>query len=227
MATAPPQQHRGRALLSVALSTRVAALPTDIALVAVRTASRLDLHLVRGWEALRCFQRTGATSNSALLFEHRPSSPRRFLRGTRGCDRVRWRHFAHSRTRGSPRWTCFVRRHGDGDDHRHLGERHQLGVAHPRLRAERGALCVGSGRGSIRRRSSQHRCPRRATRWGSGDITCRVIVTLFFLAVGSRGRTCRLLSAPRLGEMALSQLSDLARDARRYSEAIQSAKVPR
>ncbi|MGA2530978.1 MAG: DoxX family protein [Acidimicrobiales bacterium] len=37
-ATAPSLRHSGRALLRLALSTRVAALPTDLALVAVRTA---------------------------------------------------------------------------------------------------------------------------------------------------------------------------------------------
>jgi len=37
-ATAPVRRRRGRGLLRVVLSTRVAALPADLALVAVRTA---------------------------------------------------------------------------------------------------------------------------------------------------------------------------------------------
>ena len=65
-----------RAVLATLLSTRTAPLPTDIALIAVRTALAVDLHLPRRPETLRVVRRPGLDRSADVLREHRRTCTR-------------------------------------------------------------------------------------------------------------------------------------------------------
>ena len=161
-ATVPRRRGRARATIGCRPSARVsAALPADLALVAVRTALAWIFIWYGAGKLFGAFNGPGL-HQSALFFSNTAHlRPGGFFAVLGGVIEFGGGISLSSRARCSPRRTCLVRRHGHGDDHRHLGERHQFGVADPGLRLEHGARRAGSGCRGVRRRSIQHRRPRR------------------------------------------------------------------
>ncbi len=151
MATVPNPAHqsRVRAWLAAVVSTRKGRSPSRRRPGRGASRSCVDLRLLRGPEAVRGVQRAGHSPDRALHGEHRPppsgqpSSPSSAASSS-SAGAIALALGLGARLAGA----CAVRRHGDGDDHRHLGPRAPSGEDAVRLRVERGARCARARRSS-------------------------------------------------------------------------------
>ena len=172
MATTRCPRHLANALghvLAMVVSTRTAPLPADLALVAARIALAWIFIYYGAGKLFGSFNGPGIHRDSALLLEHRSSPSGGILRGPRRRDRVRRRDRPGSRPRLAPCRARPVRGHGDGDDHGHLVDGHQLADVASRLPIEPGARCSRPRCRRLRRGTIQRRRAHRTADGGEGS----------------------------------------------------------
>ena len=160
----PTRRHRARALLAAVLSTRTAAAPADLALVAARTALAWIFIYYGAGKLFGWFNGPGL-HRTALYFSNTAHlHPGGFFAVLGGVIEFGGGIALALGLGLTPRRARSVRGHGDGDDHRHLGDRDQLADAASRLPVEPGARRPRPRRCDFRCRPIQPRRAARATR---------------------------------------------------------------